>query len=109
MSFITQQRMEKALAFLAETDAEVADWEGQVLRTEFMAECAESLAYKSLEGGVEERKRALKLIPEVQTAWENHFVAVVGKKNLEARRKRAIITIELYRTLEASRRQGHVL
>jgi len=103
---ITEDRMERALQFLAETDDEFAQWRGQVLRSEFSAECAESLAFKALEGGVEEKKRALKLLPEVQTAWENHFKAVVGFENCKARRARAVLTIEVWRSLNSARTKG---
>jgi len=107
---VTQQRLEKALHFLAETDTENAQWRGAVLRTEHMAKVAEALAYQQLDKSmtVEDRKRAVLLVPEVQKAHEEHFKAVTEAERLKARRQREVIVIELYRTMEASRRVGNI-
>lgn len=105
---ISQQRLEKALSLLAETDAEYAQWKGAVLRNEHMAKVAESLAYKSLDGTVEDKKRAVLLVPEVAKAHEEAFKAVVAYEALKARRQREVLIIELWRTMESSRRQGNV-
>lgn len=107
---LTEERVDQALAEIAQTDLQVAEWKGAVLRTEFTAKSAEALAYKALgsEGSVEDRKQAVKLVPEVQAAWEQHFLAVVKHEALKARREREFIVIDLYRTVEASRRKGNV-
>jgi hypothetical protein len=107
---LNEDRVERALALLAETDLEVAEWKGAVLRTEHMAKVAEAVAYKSFgsEGSVEDRKQQTKLAPEVQKAWEEHFLAVVKHEGLKARREREFIVIDLFRTIEASRRKGNV-
>lgn len=106
---LNDDRVEKSLAIIAETDLQVAEWKGAVLRTEHMAKVAEALAYKALgsEGSIEDRKQATKLVPEVQKAWEEHFQAVVKHEALKARREREYIVIDLYRTVEASRRRGN--
>jgi hypothetical protein len=101
-----EEKMEKALRFLAETDAEFADTRVMVLRTEYLMEVAESLAFKLLEGGIEERKKAAKASPEVQEKFENHLVAVRAFEFLKARRKRAELSFEMHRSLNANRRQG---
>lgn len=106
MELSPEERMSRALAFLAETDAEFADCRVSVLRTEYLMEVAESLAFKLLEGGVEERKKAAKTMPEVQTKFEEHMVAVRHYEFLRARRKRAELIFEMYRSLNANRRQG---
>lgn len=105
---VTADQIERAMQFLATTDLEVGERKGETLRTEFMAKVAESLTYKQLTGGVEERKRALMLDENVQKAWDKHFQAIVQHETLRARRKRAELLIELYRTFEASRRIGNI-
>lgn len=107
---VSPERVEKALRLLAETDTENAQWRGAVLRTEHMAKVAEALAYQQLDKGmtVEDRKRAVLLVPEVQKAHEEHFSAVTEAERLKARRQREVIIVELFRTLEASRRLGNV-
>lgn len=112
MSFadaLDDMRMDQALAFIAQTDLEVAEWKGAVLRTEHMAKVAEALAYKAqAEGNIEDKKQAVRLDTEVQKRWEEHFQAVVKHESLKARREREFIVIDLYRTVEASRRKGNV-
>lgn len=105
---VSERRLEKALALIAETDNEYAEYTGAVLRAEYMAECAESLAYQQLTGTVEDRKRAVKLVPEVQKAWENYFQVLVNMERVKARRKREFIVVDVYRTQEASRRVGNI-
>ena len=105
---ITEDRLEKALRYLAETDDAIAEERGEMLRSEHMAEVAEALAYKSLEGSIEDRKRAAKTEKSVLEAWAVHFRAVVAYEKLRARRQREVLITELYRTMESSRRAGHM-
>lgn len=101
-------RVEKAMCFLAETDLEVAERKGMVLRTEFMAKSAEALVYKSLEGSVEDRKQGMRLDESVKKAWEEHFKSVVQHETLKARREREVLVIELWRSVNANRRAANV-
>lgn len=106
---VSEDRVDQAMQYLAETDLEVAHWKGAVLRSEHMIDVAESLAYKSItEGTVEDKKRAVKLVPEVRAAYEDHFKAVVEFEKIKARRAREVLVIDLFRTVEASRRVGTV-
>jgi hypothetical protein len=106
---ITEKRLEKALCTLAETDSEYAERRGAMLRYEYMADCAESVAYAAItDGSVEDRKRAAKVSEPVQKAKEEYFKAVVEYERLKAFRQRENIVIELYRTMEASRRTGNI-
>lgn len=105
---IPDTRVDKAMCFLAETDLEVAEWKGMVLRTEFTAKSAEALVYKSLEGSVEDRKQATRLDENVKKAWEEHFQAVVKHETLKARREREVLVIDLWRSVNANRRAANV-
>lgn len=105
---ISDERMENALSFLSTTDSEYAEWCGAVMRTEFLMDAAESTAYAMLEGSVEDRKRAAKIAEPVKQAQENHIQAVVGRERLRAQRKRAELTIEVWRSMNANRRMGNV-
>ncbi len=106
---LNADRVDRALGVIAQTDLEVAEWKGAVLRTEHMAKVAEALAYKAQsDGSVEDRKQAVKLDPDVQKRWEEHLQAVVKHEALKARREREFIVIDLFRTIEASRRKGNV-
>lgn len=105
---VTDERMEKALNFLATTDSEYAEWCGAVMRSEFMLDAAESTAYAMLDGSVEDRKRASKLAEPVKQAQEEHIKCVVNRERLRAQRKRAELTIEVWRSMNANRRMGNV-
>jgi hypothetical protein len=103
---LNEDRIEKAFAYLAESDLELASSVGMVKRTEFLAKVAEALAFKASEGSVEDRKMSARLTPEVKAAWEECFVAETHLAKLRARREREYVIIEVWRTLEASRRRG---
>jgi len=105
---IKEEEMERALRWMATTDTELADWRVAVLRTEYLAAVAESLSYKLMEGTVEDRKRACKAAPEVQTAMENHFATVRGYEKLRAQRKSAELLIETWRSVNANQRKGNI-
>ena len=97
------------MAYLAETDFEFAGWRGMVLRTEYMAEVAEAMVYRSIqEGSVEDKKRAAKIAPETAKAMEEHFKAVVEFEKLKARRAREVLVVELWRSVNANRRVGNL-
>lgn len=105
-SLTPTEQAERALNFLATTDLEVAEWRVSVLRTEYLADVAEAMAFKLAEGTVEDRKREAKTVDAVRMAKEEYFKAVKHWETLRARRKRAELTIEMWRTIESSRRMG---
>lgn len=107
---VTEERLDKAMSFLATTDLECATRKSLVLRTEFMAKHAEALVYKALgnEGSVEDRKQAVRLHESVVKAWDEHFNAVRDFESLRAQRERQILVVELFRTYSANRRQGNM-
>lgn len=108
-SMITDERMEKALNFLATTDTEYAEWCGAVMRSDFMMEAAEALAFKASEAtSAEARKQDAKLSEAVKKAQEEHIKCVVNRERLRAQRKRAELTIEVWRSMNANRRVGNV-
>lgn len=105
---ISLETLEKALDFIAQSDHEYGQWKAMMLRTEYMAEVREALVYKTLEGSIEDRKRAAKCDEEVRKAWEEHFQCVAKFEVLKARRARAAITVDLWRSMEATRRVGNI-
>lgn len=109
MSLVTEDRVDRALGYLCETDREMAAWKGMVLRTEHTAKVAEAMAFKLSEGSsAEERKQLSRTTPEVLKKWEEHFEAVTQYETVKARREREILIVDLYRTESANRRQGNV-
>ena len=105
---ISEQRLEQALTFIAESDLQIGHWRAQVLRSEFLAKSAEALAFKAQQGPIEDKKMSARLTPEVCAAWEKHFEAVLEYEKLKAQRERQYIVIELYRTMSANLRRGQL-
>lgn len=106
---VDDARLDAAMCYLAETDLEFAHSRGMMLRTEYLAEVAESIVYKSIqEGSVEDKKRAAKVAPETQKAMEEYFGCVVQFETLKARRAREVLVVELWRSTNANRRVGNV-
>jgi len=105
---ITDQRLEAALTFIAESDLQIGHWRAEVLRSEFLVKSAIALAFKAQEGSIEERKQSALLTSEVKEANERHFKAVLEYEKLKAQRERQYIVIELYRTMSANLRRGQL-
>ncbi len=106
---ISEERMERALDFLAQTDSEYAERVGAVMRYEFMLEAAEALAFKASDAtSAEARKQDAKISEPVRKAQEDLIQATVERERVKAQRKRAEITIETWRSLNANRRQGNI-
>ena len=103
---IDEAKAERALLYLEQTDAQFADAYVMRLRTEYLWECAEALVYQHLEGSVEDRKRGAKRAPETGEAHEKYLACVRDHEFLKAKRKRAELTFEMWRSLNANRRQG---
>jgi hypothetical protein len=103
---LTEARVDQAMATLAETDAEAAEWKVSVLRTEQKVKRVKALVYAALEGSIEDRKQGLELDPRVEQAWEEHFASVKGHELCKNRREREVLVIELWRSVNASRRMG---
>lgn len=103
---LTEDRVDQAMAYLAETDLEIASWRGMVMRTEYLLEVAEAMAFKLLDGGVEERKKAAKCTDEVRKATEDVIKSTIEFEKLKARRQREVLVIELYRSVLSARKVG---
>lgn len=103
---LTEQRVDQAMATLAETDSEVAEWKVSVLRTEQKVKRVKALVYAALQGSIEDRKQAVELDPRVEEAWEEHFKSVLCHEQCKNKREREVLVIELWRSVNASRRMG---
>jgi hypothetical protein len=106
---VDDDRLDQAMCYLAETDLEFAHSRGMMLRTEYLADVAESMVYSSLtEGSVEDKKRTAKIAPETRKAMEEYFGCVVQFETLKARRAREVLVVELWRSTNANRRVGNL-
>ena len=105
-SAITQDRMESAMEYLAETDEEYANEKAQVERSEILRKRVRARVFLSSSGTVAERERLAEVSPEAEQADADYCKTVALYETLRAKRQRAEIVIDVFRTLEASRRKA---
>lgn len=103
---ITQERMENAMDFLASTDDAYAEAKANVLRAEILVKRIRARLFIAEEGSVEVRKAKAEAHQEAIDGDEALCSATLAFEALKARRSRAEILIDVYRTLEASRRKS---
>ena len=106
---VPDARVDKAMCFLAETDLEVAEWKGAVLRTEFMAKSAEALSvYKSLRVRWRIASKGRASMSNVKKVWRSTSWRWSEHETLKARREREVLVIDLWRSVNANRRAANV-
>jgi hypothetical protein len=98
--------MEAAMEFLAETDETFAQAKTEVLRAEILVKRVRARVFVGEEGAIEVRKAKAEGHADVVAADESLCTSMLAFETLKARRSRAEILIDVYRTLEASRRKA---
>ncbi len=102
---IDQNKMEAAMEYLAETDEPYAIAKGDLLKAEILAKRVRARLFVAGEGSVEARKAAAEGHSEAIASDDALISATMVFEALKARRSRAEIVIDIFRTLEASRRK----
>jgi hypothetical protein len=105
---ISQDRLEKALHYLATTDQEVAEAKGEILRLENLIKRVGYRLFLSADGSVEARKAAAGKSEETAKLEEELVSATVSYEGLRAKRETESTVVEVWRSLNASRRAGNV-
>ena len=103
---ISSERMEKALHYLVETDDTVAEAEGEMQSAEYKHGLVKDRIFLTSEGPVAERNARAGCSSEALEAHTNYIHWLVRVKQLKAKRETESQVIAIYRTQEASRRQG---
>jgi hypothetical protein len=106
---VSETRIGKVLDYLGSTDESCAGLKADVQRTKFLAELAESFAYKMITvGSVADKTAEARLTKEVCDKWEIHFKAIAAYETVRARREHAQLLVELFRTHAANQRKGNI-
>lgn len=103
---ITQERMEHALQYLADTDEPCAALRADMERAEFRAKRTEQAIFKISDGTVAERTADAKTSPDTEAAWEKYFTALQAHEAMRNKRSTEVIVVETWRSLNANRRQA---
>lgn len=105
---ISQEKMEKALAYLAETDETFAYHKAHALQTEKKAKAVRAAVVIHTEGTGPVKEATAEASEEYQEALSNWFEAVRQLEHVKNRRETASTIIEAWRSLNASMRRGNV-
>lgn len=105
---VSVEKMEKALAYLATTDFQSAEFKAEVRRKEYIAKKVRARVFLSSEGNNEERKAQGEVSEEVSKAEEELAQMEAEYEKLKAKRMTAALLIDVWRSLNASRRQGNI-
>jgi mevalonate pyrophosphate decarboxylase len=106
MSLPNENDISKALLYMAETDEAYAKIQAHVKAMDHQCKTIKGLAFLEATGSVAERN-AKADSSVTYRAWINDYEnAYADMKIYESKRKRADLTIEVWRSLNANRRQG---
>lgn len=106
---ISDERMEKALKYLAMTDEEAAEAKAQVARCEFLAKRVRARQFLMASGpSVEAKKAVAETAPEVEDADGTLVEAILTFEKLRAKRTTEELIVEVWRSCGANRRAGNV-
>ena len=94
------------MEYLALTDQEFAVAKADLLRSEILAKRIRARVFGTMEGSVEARKNAAEGDAAVLAADDALIAATLTFESLKARRARAEIVIDVWRSIEASRRKS---
>jgi alpha-galactosidase len=103
---IDATRMANAMTFLAETDEPYAEAKTSVERLEIVRKRARARIFLTSEGTVETRKAQAETHADVCTEDDRYIDAMRIYETLRAKRERAEILIDVWRSLESSRRKS---
>ena len=106
MSLPSEDDVDKSLNYLATTDEAYAKSTARVKALEYEVKTVKALAFLDAQGTVGERT-AISEASSAFRAWvQGYENAFADMKIMETKRKRAELNIDVWRSLNASRRQG---
>lgn len=105
---ISDEKLQKALKYLAETDIPSAEAETDVARQDYIVKQTRASVYQLSEGSQELRKAKAETSEAVQSAVDNYLDALLNAKELHNKRKTAELITRIYQTESANRRQGGI-
>jgi hypothetical protein len=103
---IDERKLERAMNFLAETDASFAEEKASLRRSEILCKRVRARVYLTTEGTVATRDALSQTHPDTVAADDEYVAGVKAFETLHARRQRAELIVEVWRSLEASRRRA---
>lgn len=108
---ISREQVDAALLFIGETDEQYAEAKAEVERCELRCKRARAFAYTATDSTakVDDRKAKVEENERVITNETLRLDAFVAYEKLKAKRETQFLLIEVFRTLEATRRRETVV
>lgn len=103
---ISDERAEKSLRFLAETDEPAAQRKADMERAEYAYKRTREAVFTHLEGTVADRQAGAVQHAQTQAAHEDYVKAIYEYQKLANKRDTEKIVLDTWRTIQANRRQG---
>lgn len=103
---ISRDQAEAAVNRIAETDHEYAEAKTEVERSTWLCKHVRAIAYESVDGkSVEDRKQAVEREQTVIHAENRRLDAVLAFEKIKAERETKQLIVEVWRSVEATRRR----
>jgi hypothetical protein len=105
---IDEKRLGKALTYLAETDAQVAEFQTLAERLEYRAKAIRDARFLLEEGSVAERTAKAGSHPDYDIAMGGYFAALQEYLAMKNKRSTESIVVDVWRSLNSSRNKGNL-
>jgi hypothetical protein len=105
---ITEDRVQKALTYLAETDSHLAELAVDVERQHYKLKEIKASLFTCSDGNIEQRKAYAETAEPTQDAITNYLDSLQLYKSMENKRKTEELIVRLFQTESANRRQGNI-
>lgn len=105
---ISDDRLQKALTYLSQTDEEAANLKVELARTEYRCKLVRAQVFLESEGSVEAKKAKAEVSQLVQQAQEQEFKAMGAFEYVKAKRATEEWVVDIWRSIQANRRQGQM-
>lgn len=106
---ISREEVGEALRFIAETDHDYAEAKTEVERSTWLCKHTRAIVYESVSGkSVEDRKQAVERAEKVVAAENRRIEAILAFESIKAKRETKQLVVEVWRSVEATRRRETV-
>lgn len=103
---IDEDRVGKAMRYLAETDLPYAEAKAALESAEILRKRVRARVFLTEDGTVAERQAEAETHHDTEAADDQYVQAIKAFEELKARRQRAELLIDVWRSLEATRRKA---
>lgn len=103
---VSDERAEQAFEYLSDTTERIGDAKGALERAEILRKRARKAVFLSSTGTVAERDALAENSESAQKADDEYISALVAYEKVKAKREIEAIALDVWRTLQASKRKG---